>query len=85
MGTVTDEKTPPLEDNTGTEGSALDPLTEDDEKEIALFIENSQKYCEKIYGRTFEDEDEIEPLRKKIKQGNEAAKQIKAIWGITCK
>ena len=56
-------------------------LTPDDKQEMDLFVKNSQKYCQKIYGQTFCDE-ELEELRKEIRETNEAAKKIKKEWGL---
>jgi hypothetical protein len=58
-------------------------LTPDDEREIELFLHNSGKYCEKVYGgKTFADE-EITELRKEIKDTNEAIKKIRTDWKLS--
>ncbi|HEV7643046.1 MAG TPA: hypothetical protein VGO50_03815 [Pyrinomonadaceae bacterium] len=55
-------------------------LTPDDEREMELFLSNSGKYCEKVYGgKTFGDE-EIFELRKEIKESNEAIRKIRKDW-----
>jgi len=57
-------------------------LTESDRRDIDKFVENSQNYCERVYGgKTFEEND-IEALRKEFKENNEAVKKIKIDWGI---
>jgi hypothetical protein len=57
-------------------------LTPDDEREIELFLHNSGKYCEKVYGgKAFADE-EITELRKEIKETNEAVKKIRTDWKL---
>lgn len=56
-------------------------LTAEDEQEMDLFVQNSQNYCQKVYGKTF-DEKEIDELRKEIKENNEAIKKIKSEWGL---
>ncbi len=58
-----------------------DDLTAEDEQEMDLFVQNSQNYCQKVYGKTF-DEKEIDELRKEIKENNEAIKKIKSEWGM---
>jgi hypothetical protein len=66
-------------ENVAEQGSGLTP---DDEREIELFLSNSGKYCEKVYGgRTFADE-EIVQLRKEIKETNEAVKKIRTDWKL---
>lgn len=85
MGNVVNKKTPSSQDNFEGESTASKQpvLTEEEEQEIALFINNSHKYCEKAYGKIFEDEDEIDRLREEIAEGNKAAKRIRAEWGLT--
>lgn len=56
-------------------------LTGDDERDIERFVENSQGYCQKIYRKAFDD-NELEELRKEIKERNEAIKKIKSDWGV---
>ena len=58
-----------------------DDLTAEDEQEMDLFVQNSQNYCQKVYGKAF-DEKEIDELRKEIKENNEAIKKIKSEWGL---
>jgi hypothetical protein len=58
-------------------------LSPDDEREIELFLQNSGKYSEKVYGgKTFCDE-EIDELRKEIKETNEAVKKIRTDWKLS--
>jgi len=85
MGAVLNKKTSPLQNNLEDEDtvSGQPVLSDEDLKEIELFIRNSHEYCENAYGRTFDDEAEIESQRKEIEQGNEAVKQIKTEWGLT--
>jgi hypothetical protein len=64
-------------ENTAEQKSSLAP---DDEREMELFLYNSGKYSEKVYGgKTFCDED-ISELRKEIKESNEAARKIRKDW-----
>jgi len=68
------------DENTAEQSSVLTP---DDEREIELFLHNSGKYCEKVYGgKTFADE-EITELRKEIKETNEAVKKIRTDWKLS--
>ena len=85
LSNMVNKKTPSLSDNFEKESTASNQpfLTEEEEQEIALFISNSHKYCEKAYGRIFEDEDEMERLRQEIAEGNKAVKRIRAEWGLT--
>lgn len=76
-----DKKTSSLPDELENEDRAA--LSEEEEQEIDLFINNSHTYCEKAYGRVFEDEDEIDRLREEIAEGNKAVKQIRTEWGLT--
>jgi hypothetical protein len=58
-------------------------LTPDDDREMELFLHNSAKYSEKVYGgKTFCDEDVTE-LREEIKKSNEEIKKIRAGWGLS--
>jgi hypothetical protein len=57
-------------------------LSETDQKDIEKFVENSQNYCERVYGgKTFEEAD-IDELRKEFRENNEAVKKIKLDWGV---
>ena len=57
-------------------------LTPEDDREMELFIQNSQGYCRKVYGgKDFEDK-EIDELRKEIKETNKEIKKIKSEWGL---
>jgi hypothetical protein len=57
-------------------------LSAEDDREMELFIQNSQGYCQKVYGgKNFEDA-EIDELRKEIKETNKEIKKIKSEWGL---
>jgi hypothetical protein len=83
MGSTTIDKTPTAgetDKNSPVRSSGLSP---DDEREIELFLQNSGKYSEKVYGgKTFCDE-EITELRKEIKETNEAVKKIRTEWKLS--
>jgi hypothetical protein len=57
-------------------------LSEEDQHDIELFIHNSQTYCDKVYGKTYCDEDVAE-LRKEITETNAAVKKVRNEWGLT--
>jgi hypothetical protein len=57
-------------------------LNDDDNREMDLFVQNSGNYCRKVYGGKDFDGNEIDELRKEIKQTNEEIKKIKKEWGL---
>jgi hypothetical protein len=66
-----------MDENATAQGGGLTP---EDEREMELFLHNSGKYSEKVYGgKSFCDE-EISELRKEIKESNEAVWKIRKDW-----